>query len=241
MYSEEAEAFRKIGFSISTHSATENPGTAYLEEKETVLYRGWMLKKEDYRTFESLVLQKNARLFTSSSSYLATHHLPNWYDRLSLYTPETVAIADLETAENVLESLAWNKYFIKDFVKSVKTSIGSVITDSHELPKIIDEMMRLRGEIEGGLCIRRFEEFIPHTEFRYFAIEGEPFSPNRQPCPEPVWFAAKRIQSPFFSIDIAQRTDGVLRIVEIGDGQVSDRTGWSCDRFVEVLSQKLLK
>jgi hypothetical protein len=40
--------------------------------------------------------------------------------------------------------------------------------------------------------------------------------------------------SPFFSVDVALREDGVARIVEIGDGQVSDLVGWSPERFAEM-------
>ena len=51
--------------------------------------------------------------------------------------------------------------------------------------------------------------------------------------PEPVAFCAEAIASPFFSVDIARRADGVERIVEIGDGQVSDIVGWSVDSSEE--------
>jgi ATP-grasp domain, R2K clade family 3 len=36
---------------------------------------------------------------------------------------------------------------------------------------------------------------------------------------------------------VARRADGVERIVEIGDGQVSDLVGWSVERFVEIWSE----
>lgn len=35
-------------------------------------------------------------------------------------------------------------------------------------------------------------------------------------------------------VDVALREDGVERIVEIGDGQVSDLVGWSPERFAEM-------
>jgi hypothetical protein len=36
-------------------------------------------------------------------------------------------------------------------------------------------------------------------------------------------------------VDAALRSDGVLRIVEIGDGQMSDRKHWPLERFVRLL------
>jgi hypothetical protein len=44
------------------------------------------------------------------------------------------------------------------------------------------------------------------------------------------------IPSPFFSVDIAERQDGIFRIVEIGDGQVSDLVQWTSKRFAEIWS-----
>jgi hypothetical protein len=45
---------------------------------------------------------------------------------------------------------------------------------------------------------------------------------------------AKHIDSNFFSVDIVNRADGQLRIVEIGDGQASDLVGWSVQRFIDI-------
>jgi hypothetical protein len=46
---------------------------------------------------------------------------------------------------------------------------------------------------------------------------------------------ASRVTSPFFSIDVALTMDGRLRLVELGDGQVSDRKEWSAEAFAEML------
>lgn len=45
---------------------------------------------------------------------------------------------------------------------------------------------------------------------------------------------ARRISSPFFSVDGATREDGVERVVEIGDGQISDLVGWSAQDFAKL-------
>ncbi|WP_445251522.1 MULTISPECIES: ATP-grasp domain-containing protein [unclassified Microcoleus] len=42
------------------------------------------------------------------------------------------------------------------------------------------------------------------------------------------------IHSKFFSVDAVEPQDGVKRIVEIGDGQVSDLVGWSAARFAQL-------
>ena len=79
-----------------------------------------------------------------------------------------------------------------------------------------------------------FEEFVPDSEIRYFVIDGVAYSPSGSEPPEIVLEVARRIDSRFFSVDVTERTDGALRVVEIGDGQVSDLVGWSVDRLVEI-------
>ena len=100
--------------------------------------------------------------------------------------------------------------------------------------KELKEAGLIRGEIEGGLCIRRVEPFVAESERRYFVLDGRPFSATGDPVPELVSQVARRIPSPFFSIDVIRREDGVLRLVEIGDGQVSDLVGWSTTAFAEM-------
>lgn len=83
--------------------------------------------------------------------------------------------------------------------------------------------------------MRRVEEFIPTTERRYLVFNNKPYGADFQTIiPEIVYECAKRIESKFFSIDVIKRSDGLDRIVEIGDGQVSDLVGWSAQRFVEI-------
>ena len=39
------------------------------------------------------------------------------------------------------------------------------------------------------------------------------------------------------SFYVVQRTEGRLRIVEVGDGQVSDLVGWTPERFARMLAE----
>jgi len=54
---------------------------------------------------------------------------------------------------------------------------------------------------------------------------------ENEEIPEIVEDCAKRINSKFFSVDVVERRDGCKRVVEIGDGQVSDIVGWTPERF----------
>jgi hypothetical protein len=67
----------------------------------------------------------------------------------------------------------------------------------------------------------------------YFVINARAFADESE-SPAIVGECARRIKSRFFSVDVTEREDGQLRVVEIGDGQVSDLVGWTIERFVEV-------
>ena len=239
LYRPEAAAFESAGVPVSTVSV-DDPSAAKLvpkpEPEETVLYRGWMLNEASYKQLVSVVEASNAKPLTPLGGYLLTHHIPNWYPLVTEYTPETIVLPEGSDYEEELRKLDWPNFFVKDYVKSLKTSMGSVITDAGDIGRLVEEMAKYRGEIEGGLCVRRFEEFREGSEIRYFVVDGQPIGPDAEPIPRVVEECATRVGSRFFSIDVATRADGVKRIVELGDGQVSDLVGWQVDRFVEAVS-----
>jgi|ERR1044071_1237219 hypothetical protein len=76
------------------------------------------------------------------------------------------------------------------------------------------------------------------TERRFFVIDGLPHGANND-VPQIAHECAKRVQSRFYSADVVQQEDDELRIVEVGDGQVSDLVGWTPERFASILAQHL--
>ncbi|BCU75808.1 hypothetical protein llg_05230 [Luteolibacter sp. LG18] len=234
---DQIEAFREAGFPTSVVSIEylqmgERRIHPRPEPDETVVYRGWMMNAADYRAFCEAVSATGAMPLTGADTYLACHHLPNWYPFIAEFTPRTVTFPPDADLASELKALDWEAYFIKDHVKSLKTDSGSILRSTEGVGRLVADMVKFRGEIEGGFCVREVEDFIPESEVRYFVILGIPFSndPN-QPVPDIVVEAASRIRSPFFSVDVIRRSDGVERIVEIGDGQVSDVVGWTPARL----------
>ena len=205
---------------------------------QTIIYRSWMLCKEEYEKLTFLVQNVGGEMLISPKQYLLTHYLPNWYNHIKDLTAETLIF---NYDDNILISLSkvpWNKFFIKDYVKSLKTSVGSIVDNLNLIPTVIEEMKKYRGKIEGGICIRKFEEYVHGTETRFFSIQGIPFGPNQHDLiPSIVEECCCRIIHPFFSIDIAKMASNEYRVVEIGDGQVSDYVGWDLDRFVNIMKQ----
>ncbi|HMV50151.1 MAG TPA: ATP-grasp domain-containing protein [Blastocatellia bacterium] len=240
LFKEEVEAVAQRGIPVSLFDSEvlENKLVAFkpkVEIEETTIYRGWMLTAAEYENLAQSVSGVGGKPLISAVQYLAAHHLPNWYKLLSDLTPETVVLPLEADWEKELTALGWPKFFVKDYVKSLKTSVGAIIERPEDIHVVCAEMEKYRGRIEGGLCIRRVEEFIQETEQRYFVINGKPYAADAQhDIPTAVSACAERIESPFFSVDIVTRTDGVSRIIEIGDGQVSDLVGWTVARFASI-------
>lgn len=237
-FQDQAIALKQAGFGTSAFSIEENRITGAIPVEVTTVYRGWMMNPTDYAFFYGWQLGKNLTPLVDVDQYLAAHHLPNWYPLVEAMTPETLIFPgrDMIAWETTVPP-SWEKILVKDYVKSLKTAGGSVITSLTELADVLGSMEFYRGDLEGGICLRRFEEFRPGSETRYFVINGKFY--GQEPSfdvrvMEILIRVARDIPSPFFSVDIAERMDGRFRIVEIGDGQVSDIVGWTPERFAEI-------
>jgi hypothetical protein len=243
MFADQMRALEAAGFSTSLCSDEVIEGArglAGIPPGSSVVYRGWMLNAEEYGRLAAAIESSGATPFTSVSEYLAAHHLPNWYPLISESTPETRIFPKTADMRQELTKLRWGAFFVKDYVKSLKTSIGSIIYDPAQIENVMAEMEKIRGEIEGGICVRRVEDFLPESERRYFVLNRQPHAPDASGgIPEAVLTCAGRIPSKFYSVDVITRRDGVLRIVEIGDGQVSDLVGWSPEQFARMWAHSL--
>jgi len=235
MFADQLASFEAAGYSASLCPDSviqDNRPLRNVPPGTTVVYRGWMLNAKEYARLTQAIGNASAAPLTSTDSYLAAHHLPNWYPLVAEFTPETRVLPLDADWESELRAVGWEAFFVKDYVKSLKTSRGSIVRDPSEIGAVVEEMKQFRGEIEGGLCVRRVEPFVTDSERRYFVLDKQAFSSDGQPVPDVVRQVASRITSPFFSVDVVRRDDGVLRVVEIGDGQVSDLVGWSAAAFV---------
>ncbi len=168
-FAEEVMAVRAAGFEVSFFSLEKFQTEEFrvippLLSNETVLYRGWMLSASEYEALEQKLNRVGASPLVSTDAYLATHYLPNWYPHIKDLTPETRIYPPDCDIEAELRALNWSAFFIKDYVKSLKTSVGSRISKPEEVSAVVSEMVRFRGTIEGGFCVRRIEDFLPGTD-----------------------------------------------------------------------------
>ncbi|WP_431689146.1 ATP-grasp domain-containing protein [Hahella sp. NBU794] len=240
-YLEEFTAFRQVGVSCSVVDI-DALGNGLCDVRpaigagEPVLYRGWMLAPERYRQLIQLIEGAGGMPITSFENYLRCHHLPGWYEACRFFTAETRFFSDDDELLHKASRLGWESFFVKDFVKSNSTGQGSIARSPEEVVEIVSQIRAHRGGMEGGVALRRVEDYDEASEQRYFVLNGVAYSSHREPpalCRE----IARRIDAPFYSIDLALRQDGGMRLVEIGDGQVSDRKNWPLDVFVKMLAQ----
>lgn len=239
-FTDQIEAFRKVGFETAIISLEDlHQGECKVIPKistsEQIVYRGWMLSGNEYTNLSRAIASLKAEMLIDVESYLLCHHLPNWYPLISDLTPQTVIFPVDVDLKAELVNLGWSSYFIKDYVKSLKTASGSLLRSTDDVEQLVENMIKYRGRIEGGFCIREVEEFVPRSEIRYFVVRGMPYAPDpEQNIPEIVKEVSCRIHSPFFSVDIVKHKDARDRVVEVGDGQVSDIVGWTAERLADI-------
>lgn len=205
------------------------------EETEKLLYRGWMLSKEEYLSLHNFAEKYNYSIVTNIDEYYQSHHMHKWYDQVKEQTPKTWFFKSLLDLKNNIDQTGLKKYFVKDNVKSLTTKNGSVANNKEELFEIIEKIENFKG-LEGFISIREVHNFIAESEIRYFSVKGNVFSPSG----EKVTGMAKEIANtfsylPFISIDIIKDKTGREWLVEIGDGQVSDIKMWKYEDFIKVL------
>lgn len=237
-YQEEYQASKQAGLSCALFDYDaldfEFKPKPRIDDGDIVLYRGWMMSPSAYASFSSKVATKGATLFTTPEQYVKCHHLPGWYQTCMQYTAETHFFTYDDSILCKIRELEWDRYFIKDYVKSNSNEVGSIADTPEKALEIIKLIELYRGGIEGGVAVRRVESYLPDSEQRHFVFKGKVYCQDPEAV-ETVRIIAELVDAPFYSVDTIKRSDGVTRVVEIGDGQVSDRKKWSSDEFVKIL------
>lgn len=219
------------------------------------VYRGWMVTSDTYAHLSDALSLRGVTLRTTPEQFRTAHELPGWYDALADHTPASAWTRgpDLDAFDACCARLAPGPGVLRDYTKSLKrfwseaAYIGD-LTDTVEARRIADRFLELRGsDFVGGLVVREFEHFTT-TEARTWWVDGRcvlvtahPDTPDVVPDMADVEFLTPAVAGlclPFVTVDLVMRADGVWRVVELGDGQVSDRptTTPAADLVAAVLS-----
>lgn len=205
----------------------------------TAIYRGWMLRSEQYAHFAAALAEKDVVMRTTAGQYRQAHELPGWYDALRTHTPESTWTdgADRADFQRCLAKLGDGPAVLRDYTKSMKhywheAAYLPDVSDVDSAWRVAGRFLELRDEdFTGGFVVRRFEKFTS-TEARTWWIDGQCAlvgpHPDTTDFPGDVDTSAltsviPALDLPFVTVDLARRDDGQWRVVELGDGQVSDR------------------
>ncbi len=244
-YAAEAAHARELGIEVAVVDHDEllrgNAQAAVARvPKGRALYRGWMLNAARYQQLETALAEREVTLITSAEQYRQAHELPGWYDALAPVTPAAAWSTgdDREGFEAACAALGPGAAVLRDYTKSMKhywdeAAFIPDVTDLTQAWKVARRFRELReDDFTGGYVVRRFEEFGP-AEVRTWWVGGvcvlagaHPDSPEAIPegsiDTQPYTSIVGALGLPFVTVDLAQRRDGVWRVIELGDGQVSD-------------------
>lgn len=237
------------------------------EIESTLIYRGWMLKPENYEKLYHCLSENNMVLINSPKQYEGCHTLPKWYDMIADVTPKSLWSEDLsDTAMiNMLKAFGDKSIIIKDYVKSRKHEWHEACyipnaSDTAYAMKVIHTFIERQGsDLVGGIVIREYmslkqaglhkQSNMPISEeYRAFFLYGKlvciidywnGYALNNDEICKFAIDISKRIDSSFFTVDIARTIDESLIVMEIGDGQVSGVQDFSEIQFYNNLNRIL--
>lgn len=245
-FTEEATAARELGIAVALvdHDCIPTDAvnaTSRVPQGDSVaVYRGWMLRAEHYAAMESALAHRGIRLRTSAWHYQRAHELPGWVGHATQVTPRTIWTQGFERTAFVdaLTRLDAPEAVLRDYCKSLKHNWDDAMhirdtTNVDAAWSTAQRFIQLRGEdAVGGFVLREFEHFVG-AEVRTWWVNGQcalvgPHPDNTDPdiCEPNLTEIApiiRALQHPFVSADLRQDTRGRWRLIEIGDGQVSDR------------------
>lgn len=256
----QAAADADITVALIDHDGLTGPGNAgpavatVPDDGGTAVYRGWMFSSSQYAAFAGALADKGVALRTSAAQYRQAHELPGWYPALAPVTPQTAWTHGdgQEEFRRACASLAPGPAVLRDYVKSMKhywheAAFIPDLTDLATAWKIATRFRELRDDdFTGGYVIRRYEQFST-AEARSWWVDGtcqlitaHPDTPADQPPDDldttPFAPLIQSLGLPFVTVDLARRADRRWRVIELGDGQVSDRPSTAAPRtFIATL------
>ncbi|MHA6762090.1 ATP-grasp domain-containing protein [Streptacidiphilus sp. PAMC 29251] len=210
-----------------------------------VWYRGWMVPVAAYAQLDAALAERGVQLLTTPAMYRAAHELPGWYAAFAEATPASTWIAcapnqapERQALARAAAELPAGPGIVKDFVKSRKHDWEQAcylpdLADTAAVHGVVSRLVELQDDsLAGGIVLRAFEDLHRVVgEARVWWLDGEavlttahPDTPDVRPTPalDHIRPLVRKLGCRFITTDLAQRTDGAWRVIEVGDGQVSD-------------------
>lgn len=213
---------------------SSNPQTT-----KKAIYRGWMMHPEIYKQFYEALKLNNIELITSPESYELMHVFPNAYSYLKEDTAKIKTFPLYKQIDVNDIKQYFDKFIVKDYVKSVKGTEFPKYFDSNIAQEDFDNAMdifyKYRGDLlTGGICIKEYLKLKHYenttNEYRVFYVNGNILSVSKNSkqqninapiVPNELINKYSKLNSPYYTIDFAELEDGTWKILECGDGSVS--------------------
>ena len=228
------------------------------------MLRGWMLRDAHYELLWAALRGQSYELINTPAAYAQAHYLPQAYPLLAGHTPESVwtDTPDIDAAWRLYQGLREGDAIAKDHVKSVKhrwleACFIPAGTDEARFREILTTLREDRDRLfEKGFVIRRFvplrsdgRDMRGHPadhEVRLFFVDGEVLVHARPQFMPPAGkldafrSLARRFQSRFLSMDVAESAAGDWTVIEVGDGGVSGLpASLMADAFYDAIRSRL--
>lgn len=226
-------------------------------EDRTVVYRGWMMPPPAYERLDDALRRRGYRPLTTPAAYGRSHHFGGWCEAVGDQAARFVQVDEANASDptvlaTALAPLAGRPAVLKDQVKSVPGA--DRVEDPADASEVALAVARLVDACDGRpawpLVFREHIDFRPGPdgrpdEVRTFVLRGRVVCSHRRASPDDgespprAWLSelAGRVDSPFFTIDAARDAAGRWRVVEVGDGQVSELPAAAdTDAFVAALT-----
>lgn len=224
----------------------------------SVIYRGWMISSDRYMELNRFCNHKNLHLFSSAYEYNISHWGYNIHKMFPEYKFSVIADNDItdENLKNILNYFDGDRFFMKDYVKSVPGyEYSSLNMTVQELRRIVDNFKRDRGELyEGGIVFKKFLELKRDSmgltnEWRAFYLDGKLINlskrfSNSNFDRHPSYNKLQSVipfsnVASFYTVDFAEGVDERFYIIESGAGEVCDYTGNDFELFYRTLFNKV--
>lgn len=166
------------------------------EVEVSAIYRGWMLRPQDYELLYNALKNKGIVLINTPEQYEYAHCFPNWYNDVLEYTPKSVCAsverikANFDGVHSDLSIFGNSPLIVKDYVKSRKHEWNDACyicnaNNKEEVKRVTNNFIDRQGEnLVGEVVLREFIELVaignhpksnmPLTrEYRAFFVNGK--------------------------------------------------------------------
>jgi hypothetical protein len=207
-YEAETAAVRALGgaYALVSYEALVNDADAaaavrrvgVAERPELGVYRGWMLRPDQYAALYAALAGRGVQLVNDPAAYRHCHHLPESYGVIEGKTPRSVWLRrqdglGLDRVMEAVCSFGAAPIIVKDFVKSQKHAWREACfipdaSDRAGVERVVSRFLELQGgDLAEGPVFREyvpFEQAGTHPrsgmplakEFRLFFLDGTPLA-----------------------------------------------------------------